>query len=147
MVLPHFRSASIISLGQLCDDNCNLLLTKKELYTINNNKLMLKGDRNLIDGLWDIFIEKRTSANHKPAPPITNPTISPTVAPYTLPPMPDNASYTSNENYRKKSYLSIIICKKEHVWNWHNAHTHPFTPVKLTFKTQLRATISAHGHV
>ena len=72
---------------------------------------MLKGDRNLSGGIWDITVEKITSSNHKPAPSITNPAISPTVAPHTLPTMPDNASYILATITKTNPSLSVIICK------------------------------------
>ena len=60
MVLPKLTSSNLISLGQLCDDNCNIILNKKEMCAIKNNKIILKGYRNLKDGLWDIPIKKST---------------------------------------------------------------------------------------
>ena len=53
-ILPHLKSSSLISLGQLCDDNCQILLTKKNLFAMKNEKLILQGYRNYSDGLWDI---------------------------------------------------------------------------------------------
>ena len=113
MVLLHLRSASPISLVKLCDDNCKVILTQKKLYAIKNNKLILKGNRNLSNGLWGISIEKRTSYNNKTALPITNPTISPNVAPHTLPTMPYNASYNLSKITKTNPSLSVIIHKKE----------------------------------
>ena len=56
MVLPQLKSSSLISLGQLCDDDCKVHLDKKTLKVIKNNKLILDGQRNQSDGLWDIPI-------------------------------------------------------------------------------------------
>ena len=72
---------------------------------------MLKGDRNLRDGLCDISI-KKASSSHKPASPITNPTIIPTVAPQTVPTIPDNALYTLATITKTNPSLSVIICEK-----------------------------------
>ena len=80
---------------------------------MKNNKLLLKGDRNLSDVLWYISIEKRTSYNQKPELPITNSNISPTVLPYTLPTIPYNASYTLAKITKTNPSLSVIIHKKE----------------------------------
>ena len=33
-ILPKLQSASLVSLGQLCDDNCEVNLNKKNLYVI-----------------------------------------------------------------------------------------------------------------
>ena len=53
-ILPELHSASLISLGQLCDDNCKIFLTKSDLKIYKNNKLLATGTRNKRDGLWDI---------------------------------------------------------------------------------------------
>ena len=57
-ILPKLQSSSLISLGQICVDNCKVLLEKKELHAIKNNKVVLKGYCNFQDGLWDIPILK-----------------------------------------------------------------------------------------
>ena len=56
VILPSLKSASLISLGQLCDDDCKVLLDKRKLYAVKKNTLVLQGDRNKDDGLWDIKI-------------------------------------------------------------------------------------------
>ena len=43
LVLPKLTSSNLISLGQLCDDNCEILLNKNEMKAIKNNKVILKG--------------------------------------------------------------------------------------------------------
>ena len=55
-VVPQLKSSSLISLGQLCDDGCDVLLNKKDLKVFKDTRLILKGHRNLTDGLWDILI-------------------------------------------------------------------------------------------
>ena len=59
-ILPHLKSSSLISLGKLCDDGCNILLNRTKLYAIKNRKIILEGDRNHRDGLWDIPVQKNT---------------------------------------------------------------------------------------
>ena len=56
LVLPKLGSASLISLGQLCDDGCSVVLRKKYLDVVKNGKVILKGTRNRQDKLWDIPI-------------------------------------------------------------------------------------------
>ena len=53
-VLPGLESSSLVSLGQLCDDDCEILLNKKSLFVIKENELILEGYRNQNDLLWDI---------------------------------------------------------------------------------------------
>ena len=60
MILPELKSSSLISMGQLCDKNCLIVLSKKKLTVIKDNKLVLEGTRNKKDDLWDIPIYKTT---------------------------------------------------------------------------------------
>ena len=71
MILPKLTSSNLISLGQLCDDNCEILLNKNEMHAIKGNKVILKGYRNKTDGLWDIPIKKSAITTQCcPSPPI-----------------------------------------------------------------------------
>jgi hypothetical protein len=69
-VLPQLKSASLISLGQLCDDDCTVELTKTDLKVRKNNKLVLSGTRNESDGLWDIPIKSQLQHNNFILPPV-----------------------------------------------------------------------------
>ena len=55
-ILPKLHSASLLSLGQLCNDNCDVHLNKRKIKVYKNNKTILQGRCNLTDGLWDIPI-------------------------------------------------------------------------------------------
>ena len=57
-VLPGLKSSSLVSLGQLCDDDCRVMLTKDYLFAIKNNQVILQGTRNPHNGLWDIPLPK-----------------------------------------------------------------------------------------
>ena len=57
-ILPQLKSASLLSLEQLCDDDCDVILQKKHLHVIKNNQQILHGQQNFVDGLWDIQIPK-----------------------------------------------------------------------------------------
>ena len=48
-ILPKLASSSLISLGQLCDDDCVIMLHKKKLLAIKNKEIVLQGIRNPID--------------------------------------------------------------------------------------------------
>ena len=43
VVLPQLKSASLISLGQLCDDDYDVDLAKADLKARKNNKLAFSG--------------------------------------------------------------------------------------------------------
>ena len=55
-ILPKLQSASLVSLGQLCDDNCKIELDKNTIKVFKNNSKLLQGPRNRQDGLWDLHI-------------------------------------------------------------------------------------------
>ena len=57
-VFDDLPSASLISLGQLCDDNCIDILDKHKIQVIKESQVVMQGYRNLEDGLWDIPIKK-----------------------------------------------------------------------------------------
>ena len=50
----------LLSMGQLCDNDCTIELSKTKLNVLKNNNIIMQGKRNLQDGLWDI-----------PLPPVT----------------------------------------------------------------------------
>jgi hypothetical protein len=55
-VLDGITNASLISIGQLCDDDCVAILDKTKIEVFKNDACILTGTRNPTDGLWDIPI-------------------------------------------------------------------------------------------
>ena len=51
-------SASLISLGQLCDDDCRIFLDKKILIAVKEEVILLEENQTFNDGLWDILVYK-----------------------------------------------------------------------------------------
>ena len=71
------HSASLLSIGQLCDTGCSALFTKQNLKVFNDDKeLVLTGQRNYSDGLWDVKLSS------------LQPAIPPPPSPMSLPPAP-----------------------------------------------------------
>ena len=58
VILPGLKSSSLISFGKLCDDDCDILLNKRKMYAVKNDEIVLEGDRNFRDRLWDIPVQK-----------------------------------------------------------------------------------------
>ena len=56
-VIPGLKSSSLLSMGQLCDDNCEIQLRKHDMVVRKNNHIILHGTRNTNDGLWDIDLQ------------------------------------------------------------------------------------------
>ena len=57
LIYPGITNKLLVSIGQLCDDDCLAIFTKKYLHIFKNNKLLLKGYCNWLDGLWDIPLQ------------------------------------------------------------------------------------------
>jgi hypothetical protein len=69
-ILDGMTNSSLISIGQLCDDDCVAVLDKRKLQVFKRNACVLSGTRNRIDGLWDIAlpISRPTSTSRPKAP-------------------------------------------------------------------------------
>ena len=63
-VLPQL-STLLLSLGQLADDGCLILLNNKFLKVFKNFELILHGYRNQSDGLWDIPLPQNNRSQEK----------------------------------------------------------------------------------
>ena len=59
-ILPGLKTASLISVGKLCDDGCEVKFNDKIMIAEKNDKIILTGYRNRRDGLYDIPIAKTT---------------------------------------------------------------------------------------
>ena len=57
-IVPGLRSASLLSVGALCDDNCTVHFDKQKVDIIKNNEVILHGKRNKEDGLYELPIKK-----------------------------------------------------------------------------------------
>ena len=64
LILPNLNSASLLSLGQICDDGCTVVLTNKKLSVVKNKEVLLQGVRNLQDDIWDIPIKQPNMTTH-----------------------------------------------------------------------------------
>lgn len=54
LVFPDLHSESLLSIGQLCDNDCLAIFDRYHLHVFKNNRCILKGYRNTKDGLWDV---------------------------------------------------------------------------------------------
>eukprot|EP00957_Ditylum_brightwellii_P211412 15366140-Ditylum_brightwellii.AAC.4 len=55
-VLPNITNSLLMLIGHLCNNGCMALLHKDFLHIYKNNKVVLAGICNRLDGLWDIPI-------------------------------------------------------------------------------------------
>ena len=116
-ILYNLKSSSLISLSQLCDDNCEILLNKNNLYVIKTNDLLLKGHRNYNDRLRDI--------------PLNNPD----PLQLEIVQQPSRAGLYSNyecpnNNHYERKYHSLLLI---------HAHTHQYIiDMKIYFKAWIQ---------
>ena len=73
--MPQLRSSSLIYLGQLADDNCKIYLDKNNLVSTKNDNIVLTGQRNSIDGLWNIPVQKSTTTKYNYPVPTSHPSL------------------------------------------------------------------------
>ena len=64
-VLKNLKNASLLSLGQLCDDDCIVQLRKPDMQVFKDGNIILKGIRNSEDGLWDVVWETKPTQTQK----------------------------------------------------------------------------------
>jgi hypothetical protein len=62
-ILEGITNSSLISIGQLCDDNCIAILDKHQIEVYKDNTCALAGTRNTTNGLWDIPIPSMLSSS------------------------------------------------------------------------------------
>ena len=55
-VLDDLTTGTLVSLGQLCDDNCIALFTKYNVHIIKNDQVIIQGKREA-NGLWLVPID------------------------------------------------------------------------------------------
>ena len=49
-VFLGITSSSLLSIGKLCDDECTVIFTKKEMKVVKDDNVILEGKRNHVDG-------------------------------------------------------------------------------------------------
>ena len=64
-IIPKLSSSSLISMGQLCDDDCDVHLRKEDMDVKKDNKVIIRGLRNKFDGLWDIEFKNPITTRNK----------------------------------------------------------------------------------
>jgi hypothetical protein len=168
MILPDLKSSNLISIGQLCDDGCDITLDKNEMIITKNNQFIMRGQRNPRDGLWDIPIPKSKITNKCCLLPSIHPNIYPITAkatPTKITPTPTKPKlhnipihlknlgnladyndftdaidkHTSLNNTITNHKANIIIRKKQtHKDLVTYLHACCFSPVKSTFQQAIK---------
>ena len=74
-ILPQLRSASLISVGKLCDDGCTVHFDNNKMQVHKNDQIIMSGIRNHEDGLYDIPIAKVQVSENNYQPPQLHPAL------------------------------------------------------------------------
>jgi hypothetical protein len=68
-IFQGLKSGSLISIGQLCDDDCVALFTKFNVKLYKNGKVIIIGKRNATNGLWNIPLAPKPAPSNTPNAP------------------------------------------------------------------------------
>ena len=103
IVLPQLKSLSLILLSQLFDNDCKVLLDKREMKVFKDEKVIMKEIRNKRDSLWNISIQLNKIQNNYIIPPIITSLRNPLKI--------------KHSNYCPNSFIlkSILIIKSPHI--------------------------------
>ena len=63
-ILPLLKSSSLISIGKLCNDNCDVTFNKQSMFVNKNDNTIMVGKRNFSDDLWDTQLPVHKMALH-----------------------------------------------------------------------------------
>ena len=64
-IMPDLHSSSLLSIGQLCDEDYSAVFTKNHVKIFDNsNNLAIIGQRNRQDGLWDVNFQSKLQQSH-----------------------------------------------------------------------------------
>ena len=55
-IFPGLHTASLLSIGQLCDVGCEATFVKNNLKITYQNKIIVTGDRNFHTGMWEVTL-------------------------------------------------------------------------------------------
>ena len=64
-IFPGLHTASLLSIGQLCDAGCQATFLKHILQISYENRIILTGDRNFRTGMWEVKLPQ-TCADDQP---------------------------------------------------------------------------------
>ena len=61
-MFKDIHSEYLISLGQLCDNVCTVIIDTKLIHVVKFTHLVLSGKRKQMDGLWEITLTSSLSS-------------------------------------------------------------------------------------
>ena len=67
-MFPKLTNESLISVGQICDDDCVVIFTKNDVKILKQDKIIIQGHRSPIDKLYDINLTNQKQENTTQSP-------------------------------------------------------------------------------
>jgi len=142
-VLRQLSTGSIISIGNLCDDDCTATFSKDLITVTKNGTPIIHGTRNKVDGLWYIPLPHNIRPPYSHQPLDTTKTAVSRISRNIYPNIPtceymtkivdDNAPNVLSSMPQQHHANSTIRCAryKNELANFYHAVT--FSPVPSTF--------------
>ena len=62
-ILSLLTNTSLLSIGQLCNDNCIAIFTNTDMLILEQDQVILQGKRNFLDSLWDVSCNSKQQSN------------------------------------------------------------------------------------
>ena len=138
-VFDGIQNSSLLSIGQLCDDDCVAVLKKRDINIYKDDKCIISGTRNYYDGLWDVEIPVKST-------PLT--TIADAALHRHNRLCAGNPPVGKNENGAIQQKINAIIrktqSKRELIQYLHGCCG---SPTLATWAQAIKMVISSHGQV
>ena len=96
-ILPNLSNESLLSVGQLCDNNCTVLFDKYFCNIRHKDKLILQGKRNFDDRLYDVPLSSHNNLHNS----------------------------NSNNNNLKLNYVTKQDKTRQN-WKWRSSYMQPY---------------------
>lgn len=116
-------SQNLLSVGKLCDNEYLVLFTKTNSYVLHKNKIIVKGVRDKLDGMYYTNLRNNITSLHKSPTPF------------------DLQKYLTKYKSTNKINNILTNTKLKEIINWYHACFH--SPVKSTW---IKAIENGHFH-
>ena len=114
-VFDTLGSASLISVANMCDDGCHVVFNKNNVFITKDNKVIIKGNRNWRDRLWDIKVPHVLSSRNQ------------------------LNQQTAHKSHQQHHHMSVILCKKQSKTTLATYHHHTlFAPTESTLRKAIK---------
>ena len=141
-IFNELESGSLISLGQLCDDDCVALFTKYDVKVYKEGKVIIIGKRNTTNGLWNVPLAPKESARPAtPEPPHGKRRHTANSALRDIKTKQDLSGYHHASNFSPTPSTFLRAIRNNHYHSW------PGLTVSLVTKHLEKSLATSKGHL